>query len=87
MIVCFILTALFSYIIITNKELSVFSLPLTLLGRIMVAIPVLYLFYEFRKKEFMYYRNLGISKWQLLSCLLIIDVCIFFPIMIFVYVI
>lgn len=82
-----ILTAAFAFIIYKYRHLEEFSLSIMIIGRILVFIPVLYLFYEFRKKEFMYYRNLGLSNRRLLISLALIDTVIAIAVLILSYVI
>lgn len=85
--ISFLLTGAFTYVVINNKAYESFPMPIIMMARVIVLIPVLYLFYELRKKEFMYYRNLGISKWQLLSGIFVIDIIFAYIVMIAAYII
>lgn len=82
-----VLSVAFVYVIYLARNVEHFSLFLIIFFRIVVFIPVLYFFSEFKKKEFMYYRNLGITKLQSLSYIYIIDSIIAIVILTISYVI
>lgn len=68
-----LLTGAFVFIVCVNAGAENLSLPGLVLGRMVVFVPVLYLFYEFKKREFIYYRNLGVPRLRLLIYLELID--------------
>lgn len=82
-----LLTSSFVFIVYVNTEPQNISLPGLILGRILVFTPVLYMFYEFKKKEFIYYRNLGLSQLRLLIYLELLDAALSMVIIIISYVI
>lgn len=71
--VAILLNGTFVFTIFKSRHLDSFSPTAMVVGRGIIIIPVLYLFYELRKKELLYYRNLGISRMQFLSLMAIID--------------
>lgn len=83
--VSIILTVAFAYAIYINRDVESLSLPIIILGRIFLTIPVLYFFYEYKKREFTYYRNLGLSRWRLLTNVALIDITIAVIILILSY--
>lgn len=68
-----LLTTAFVFIIYSGAAAEGGSLPMLVLGRIFVFAPILYVFHEFKKKEFIYYRNLGLSRLRLLASLWLLD--------------
>lgn len=74
LIVGVLLTSVFGYLVYQNAGAEKSDLHVFIIARTVVFLPVLYLFYEFRKNEFTYYRNLGLSKKRLLIYICLIDV-------------
>lgn len=71
-----LLTSVFIFIMYDNQGAESIELRQFIYARVIIFAPVLYLFYEFKKKEFIYYRNLGISRLRLLTYIEIIDIVV-----------
>ncbi len=76
MFIGLVFTVAMSYITYENYDAESFRITAVILGRALLFCPVLYLFQGFNENEFMYYRNLGITKWQLLSYIFALDLTI-----------
>lgn len=85
--ICFIITIAFVYIILNNKNIESFSLQVIIISRMIIFTLIFSFFYFAKKREFIYYRNLGLSKFQLLRNITLIDFVMSNTIMIIAYVI
>ena len=73
MFISIILLCVFAYGIYISRNGEQFMLFLVIFARIFVFLPIMYFFYERKKREFLYYRNLGVTKWEILSYIYILD--------------
>ncbi len=81
MFIGFAMSCAMVYMICINVEYESFRISAIIMGRLIIYIPILYRFQETRKNEFIYYKNLGINKWQLLSYIYALDSIIAFIIL------
>lgn len=73
LIVSILLTTVLVFTIYQNAATENLLLPIFIIGRMFIFVPILLAFTKFKKKEFIYYRNLGLSKYHLLIYLWIFD--------------
>ena len=73
LIVSVILTAIFVFVIYRNIEID-WVLQTSIIWRTLIFAPVLYWFNLAKKSEFVYYRNLGLSKLGLIIYIFIFDI-------------
>ena len=73
LIVSLLLTMSFVLIIYSNADSENISLPILIIGRVIIFAPILYLFCKIKSNIFIYYRNLGLPKFKLLIYIYIFD--------------
>ena len=87
MFISIIILCVFAYGIYIARNEEHFMLSIVIFARIFVFLPIMYFFYERKKREFPYYRNLGVTKWEILSYIYIVDTVLSIIILTLCYVI
>ncbi len=76
MFIGLVLSVIMASPIYLNEDFNSSYIYLIIFIRIIVFLPILYFLKGNRKNEFMYYRNMGLTKWELLSYIYALDTII-----------